>query len=250
MARARGNIGAATVKDFDSVIGARRGSAAAQAQRDTAEHQTRESARMDFFLVVEAGVTASGWHGSGETTWAAIELLAAWKRGEHSPNSPGYSAFVESLRDGCIEHGPEGLIVAVDYGDPAGYAGLTAPAIDGLTAYLRTKVPRPRRKYHRADAIAVVCHLLRGQRDPARYEQLSGVCEAISGFIASASESVEAGPMLCSWVPAFAERVRKGLVETSERQMLVDAVVGASENRALAELMLPLANVLRDKRHH
>src|ERR1039458_4801448 len=113
MGRARGNIGAAAVKDFDSVLGARRGSVLAQTQRDAVEQQTRADARIAFLSTVGVGVTADGWCGSGETTWAAIKLLATYKRGEHSPSSPGYSAFVESLRRGCIEHGAAGLIVAV-----------------------------------------------------------------------------------------------------------------------------------------
>ena len=265
MGRARGNIKTAAVRGFDSILGARRGDLGAQAARDATERETREHARTNFFQAVEGGATFASVLGDGERAWVATELFAAYHRGEHRPSAPAYGTFIIRLQRGAAEHGHAGLIAAVDYGDPAGYEGLTEPAIAALAAYLRSR-DRRRRKRRWPDAIAVVCRLLVDQRDPAIYERRISLYEAVTPLIADASQSLEGGPMLCdaaanvlaeapvgaltsplrSWVPVFAERVRRGFCSKTERQSLVSAVVAASSDPDSFLLMAPLTTALRD----
>jgi hypothetical protein len=257
--------GAVAVEGFNGVLGSRRGSVTAQAQRDASERRTREDVLRDFCLAVESPRVVNVVGAAGEL---ATELIDAYERGDSAPSSPNYAKLVDFLRRRVSEDGPLGLIAAIKYGDPAGFPGLTTPAISGLATYLRTNAPRSGRKYHLPNAIGVVSQLLQGRHPRAHYEKLASVCEAIGELITTVSKNPsknpEAGPMLCeaaaavlcnapveallgplsSWPQAFTERARRELCDYEERRCLCILIAKVFAHPQLEELMRPLNEAL------
>jgi hypothetical protein len=238
------------VDSFAAVLGTRRGSALAQAQRDADENMQLEVALADKFVSVqlEAGSAVS------------FEMLVrAYRlRPQQQPQQREIAdaQLIEELlllieaRSSVRE-----LAVVCAHGDPRGWPGLTAPAAAALTRYF-ADVHAARSLYSqksagrtigrtvadRAEAVLNTCLATREDcdYDVAYYQRLQPLSDILATLIVSQSGApytrrlrvraaailwtlpaeVLVGPM-ASWVSAFAQAFDAGLL-TSECDILAD----------------------------
>src|ERR1035441_3704942 len=129
MGRARGHSQAvATESGFDTLIGARRGSAGAQLTRDSTEEREREHS----LGALRAEIAGLGGGGTSLET-----LVAAYNQDTHvagNSSKLAWSLFVYLAVSPASAHE---VALLAGHGDPAGWPGLTAPAVTALGRYFK-----------------------------------------------------------------------------------------------------------------
>jgi hypothetical protein len=270
MGRARGQSSAVTVGGFNAVLGARRGSAGAQAARDTGERQARERALQQFALDVEAK--------SGSANTASL-LAALYKGAETYQGDAAREQMIEELDWQVTSANLREVATIMAVGDPQLCPGLTAPAVEALGRfYARPAAEQEllaQRAYQsdsstvpagvgvtRGQAEAVVVTALLGPRELAHYERLRPLCEGLGAYLArqpsiageslciqaaralrSAPTAALAGP-LASWVKAFARRIDEEKLSGMERNILQNIIADQMLDSALAPAFGPIAERL------
>jgi hypothetical protein len=155
---------------FASVLGTRRGSQAAQAQRDTDERAQQDVA-LDQFME-QVVVRKSG--GSVPYLGANTEMLvrAYWAQRPPAEVVAELEATLAVLdRSGQRLMFLEGLALLVDLGDPVSCPGLTAPALQMLSAYFGG-IGNESTQARDCEAEWVIRQVFVGVRAAARAQQL------------------------------------------------------------------------------
>jgi hypothetical protein len=242
------------------VLGAQRGSAVAQTQRDLTE---RKQFVLEYIAAVDAryGVESEG----GRATIINTLLRVAQEQEQQTENSQEgagntklktlaaetFAMQMASMADIDSEVARE-LAVLADMGDPREWPGFTEPAVMALGKYFSG--------HNEGSSVFdygdwVLSILFSNRYDAARYQRLLPICEGVGFFVKTQSgipsgipgtticdkaamimkdappEALETA--LASWVDAFTERLSKKVASAVERgameKMLVDQVtaVGA-----------------------
>jgi hypothetical protein len=251
MGRARSQTHA--VSGFEAVLGTRRGSVVAQAQRDTDEDEQRKAALLGFPEKVGDILRRERSGMSGQEIarslvfdyedhlsekWSRRRILKNWRELDESiPNN--YDTL-------------PGLVVITDLGDPVGSPGLTEPAMQALCDYfVFTKAidfgahTRPvsfagTRAEKRDRATFVINKLFLDRRPLEYYLRFARLCEVLGPVIADlagddaedqglgeraaralrvAPEDALTGPMR-GWVDAFTALVREDAITWNEEREL------------------------------
>jgi hypothetical protein len=248
------------VSGFDAVLGARRGSPSAQKQRDIAEERYREETVQDFLIRVSDLFDSTGvmivddmadalvlaYRERTPVAESAEMMLTKWLSTAKQAQSESKLGRSDTLH--------EIMTIAV-VGDPRGWPGLTAPAVQALNHFFASSSvsvsPRKRgfaRKVRSvAEALAVkreqaefVITMLFGlQHEEGYYSRFTSLCEALALTIADLTVSAQAKAdisrrvtlalsvapesAVCacmrSWVDALAQLLDDGL-PASEHELL------------------------------
>jgi hypothetical protein len=208
---------------FDAVLGARRGSMQAQAQRDAEEAYERERTLARWMSEVSQG---------GACTQALAEFYDS-KTG----TSASYSQLFATLTNEVHVRDVKELVEIVKHGDPVGYTGLTAPAITFLAQFFQWPPPWLPDDGDSGAAYAID-HLFFGEYEHAHYQRLLPICHGVAALIAN--KSAQAGQPMCrraatclrtapvealagplaSWVKAFGQRIDNDRLSQAEREVL------------------------------
>jgi hypothetical protein len=246
---------------FAAVFGTRRGSVAAQAQRDDAEREHRNTLLDEWCERI------------APSSKCPVLLAAAYKDGAHVEGADGYAQLIEELLV-CVEaEYAHDLAVIASAGDIAQCAGLTQPAITALAAYFTQAAVSDELNFKdmaNVDVVRVfdVCFPVSGSTHRnTYYRRLQPLCEAIGAFIAAQpsanpvlSESGILSARACtrvaqtfmraptptlngplrSWILAFAARLGAGHVSAAEKEVLQQAVARRGRNRRFANAFAPI----------
>jgi hypothetical protein len=274
MGRARSQTHA--VSGFEAVLGTRRGSVAAQAQRDINEDEQRKAALLGFPEQVGEVLRREPWGLNGQAI--ASSLVCDYE--DHVSEKSSRQRLLKNWRelDESIPNNHDtlpGLVVIVELGDPLGSPGLTEPAMQALCDYFvfsaaaevhsdRVRAIGDNRLIHER-AAWVINKLFRSPRAPAHYLRFARLCEVLSPIIAgntlnedadgqflgiwaamslrAAPEEALTGPMR-GWVDAFTEVVNADAIIWEEEQELNQLVAqyGPSGDGAVA--LVDLARAL------
>jgi hypothetical protein len=250
MGRARSQTQAATTDSFDSVVGARRGSPAAQAARDADEQAVlvaraaaeerervrREAEELAVFASARSDFAAAVGGASGERLMVET-LTIAYDEGEYE-DKVLYGQLVDALVEDVTWSASELTAIAA-VGDPVSMPGLTAPAVSALNRYFSDITWAEGSKaenisYH------VMMILEAYAQDSDVYERLLPLCQGFAavlaqtqepeedfltlglqmvGIIEKASPEALAGPLRC-WLEVLAQRLKDDKSGVGERNVL------------------------------
>jgi hypothetical protein len=271
MGRARSQQTAVAVGSFNSILGARRGSVGAQAQRDAGEDVEREAVFRQFRNALSGSFpTPTAGH---STLLLGNKLVNKYR--QHLPASEvadGLMEFVQSA--GAFDRGKvlENFATVVAAGDPMFCPGLTEPALLALCNYF-AEVPEDESRdkelieselsSQNLHAERVIKTLFGDGNKPAFYVRTQQLCETIGKMLArpvrsqslhsgllgeaaaralfAAPEEALAGP-LQGWINAFAQRSDQESLTHPERKILGELILsyeaGSVGGDALAGLVL------------
>jgi hypothetical protein len=266
MGRARSGQQAVATGAFAALLGTRRGSPSAQAQRDAAERvgtQELLEAELDDFLAAVGRETNASPIVRGAS---AAELLVRSYRAQ-DPRATVVAALLSWMRANATFSRMEAfreLTFVVDRGDPPHAPGLTEPALGTLCDYFRegaTEDPYPTAQYGQV----TIKWLFGNRRRPETYLRLAPLCEALAPLISNPSdegisslgqtvaEALQAAPgaalvgPLRPWIDAYVLRIDSKRITPPEvrelRTVLAKHAPGSRSSAcsaALAELSLRL----------
>jgi hypothetical protein len=249
----------AVVDGFTAVLGTRRGSALAQAQRDIVESQQREVA-LGGFLKTIAGITS----GSG----FEIEEGLAQAYRQKEPVQSVASTLLRKLQASktlALMSSRLHIVAAVaDSGDPALCPGLTKPALIALCDYLTWLAEEDnavayltRSSVNALADVVVRRSFLDRDLEEAYCRRLQPLCEVLGAFLARPGNKDDTCPgenmaivlrdasfdvlqPLRSWIEAFALRYDEESLTARERQLLLSAVHESAFDPEVARAFAPL----------
>jgi hypothetical protein len=232
------------VDGFDTVLGVRRGSPSAQAQRDVDERVQRRSAlERALDLWVERITKATG-------SCAYTPGLAATYRDGVLTGKDFRESSAADMLERLISAGENGnntliseLIAITVLGDPVECPGISWSAVSALGRYfesestaLSAKVEHPRVDAH-ARRVLDACFF--GPYENEFYQRLLPLCQGLGTYLNAQSSSqsrerlllraaqvLRSAPIatleraLASWVEVFALRAKNGTISEAERNIL------------------------------
>jgi hypothetical protein len=246
------------MSNFDAVVGARRGSAAAQAARDIVEAEFHERTLVAWAVEVE---------NKGASSRCTQALFAAYERARALADEEAYAAFAAAMNafledTGFEDTGFKLLRIArvAAYGDPMGWPGLTAPAVRFLGQYFS----EPKFDARSQTAGNVIDDCFRGAHDEAYYERVRVLAQALATVIARtpgdrggactrAAAILKTAPTfaltgaLSSWVTAFAQRIDNDLsilVELRALRSVISAAKAQGDATTRLRSLAPLAEAM------
>jgi hypothetical protein len=232
MGRARSQT-QATVDGFAAVFGTRRGSEAAQKQRDVDEADALQNFALRDF-VAEVGSRIRG-------DIPATHALVASYRARLSEEE-AMKALAKTRMDRRWMRGwpLEELAFIVELGDPAACPGLTTPAVAVLVSYLAAFRPNAEGSGDLYSGVGfIVSSLFASAHGEKYYRRLALLCEACAPMIldsmhgvtirgqkgsADAAQALSVAPKvtlagpLRSWIEAFAQRVEEGTLTAADKE--------------------------------
>jgi hypothetical protein len=249
---------------FDAILGTRRGSALAQKQRDVDEERARTRLRDNAFL--DFADTVAGF---ANPAISANALKQAYN-GELDE-----SKLTEILWDELQSpSGFDALKEVAAFGDPVGWPGLTAPAVQFLAqhfdpahvdseAWRYDVSPQDYRSVLCVEANGIVLSCLSETYDAAYYVRLLPLYQSLGALLASAGKTLEGanfatnaaaalrqaptsaltGPLL-TWVQAFTQRAVAGELSAGERQQLRLTVGDQKSKGEIAAVFADIANIV------
>jgi hypothetical protein len=244
---------------FEAVLGARRGSAEAQAGRDSGEQEERELA----FAAFPAQIGAV----DGVQSRLALKLIAAYR--QQTPAAETASWLLEHLQaaDSKARDAIGELAYILNHGDPTACSGLTTPALLALCDHFGAASGK---FTERAHANLVILTLFgERQREESHYLRLQPLCERLGALLAcpEAEKELRAAPALpihaaqalfyapasalggplASWVEAFAQRIDRHEFTANVRLLLEDTIAEHAPGSAGALALAPLISSLRHR---
>jgi hypothetical protein len=275
MGRARSRTQAVT-NNFDAVLGLRRGSVAAQKQRDHAEEVERlrrqKQEELERPQALQDFVSAI-IRDTGKQTVAAV-LSGVYTRGDYE-DAEAYEQLVTWVTARVGGSSSEvALIVA--HGDPRGWPGLTAPVLDAIIRYFADVSWEDIRgndisAYHVMNECFIRQTRNRAPYLAAYYTRLAPLCQGLAHLIAQqppdqdlgrgtgmfvgnvaflaveaifqAPAQAIAGPLRC-WVQALAQRFDNGNCSDAEMGMLRDVYTKYMGDAAFDAAFAPIAQRL------
>jgi hypothetical protein len=256
-------VQATALTGFDAVLGTRRGSAVAQKQRDVAEQSFRERELAAFSEFIEI---------NNDGRELVSVLVRAYDHSKFT-SAAGYNYGIRALEHIASEDGVRAFIAVVRCGDPGGWPGLTAPALQVLAHYFLSPslsgadMPTPASLRAGATHAIEHCFMLQPaavKADPELYRRLAPLCEGLGAFflwlphldhnqtsitryainvLSEAPAEAVRGP-LRSWVRAFTERANAGKLGVTECALLEALIESRAAEAGLEGVFEELARRL------